>query len=194
MSLTVKLAISAVVVILLTTGFFGLDSLLSGTKTRDVSTRLDDRIPFRPAWIWAYLLYYPLCAAPLLFAGVLTDDRLFLTILAGLLAQFFVAWPIFYFYPTKMERPEVRGTSPSARAVRGLFKVDAGYNIFPSLHVANSVYVACVSIGLIPLPVTFLLFAVAGLISVSTMLIKQHYFLDVPAGFMLGAASYLLFF
>lgn len=194
MSITYKLVLSAIVTVGLTTGFFGLDRLLSGAKTRDVSLPLDGKIPLKPRWIWAYLLYYPLCASPLLFPGVLSDDHLFLTVLAGLLAQFFVAWPVFYFYPTKMEHPPVPGGSPSARAVQGLYKVDAGYNIMPSLHVANSFYVACVSIGLIPLELTCLLFLVASLISASTLFVKQHYLIDVPTGLVLGVGTYCAFF
>lgn len=194
MSVACKLVLSAVVTVVLTTGFFGLDRLLSRARARDVSLPIDGRIPLEPRWIWAYLLYYPLCAAPLLFPGVLADDRLFLTVLSGLLAQFFVAWPVFYFFPTKMEHPVVPGNSPSARAVRGLYKVDAGYNIMPSLHVANSIYVACVSIGLIPIEMTCLLFVVAGLISASTLFVKQHYFIDVPTGLVLGGGAYYAFF
>jgi len=193
MSVPFKLMLAALVLTLLTTGFFGLDNLLRGKKTRDVSTRFDAKIPLRPRWIWAYLLYYPMCAAPLFFPGVLTDDRLFLRVLAGLLVQFFVAWPVFYFFPTRMAQPAIPGDSPSARALRGLYKVDAGYNVFPSLHVANSVYVACVSVQLVPAPWSAAFVAAAILISASTVLVKQHYFLDVPAGLALGIGAYLVF-
>jgi membrane-associated phospholipid phosphatase len=194
MSVAFKLVISFVVLLLLTTGFFGLDALLSGKKVHDVACRFDERIPLRPRWIWAYLLYYPLCAAPLLFPGVLENDATFLRVLAGLLLQFFVAWPIFWFLPTRMIHPDLPDRTLSAFALRLLYRVDAGYNVFPSLHIANSVYVACVAIRFVPLPVSILLWIVTLLIAASTVLIKQHYLIDAPAGALLGLAAYLLLF
>jgi membrane-associated phospholipid phosphatase len=125
---------------------------------------------------------------------VLSDDAIFLRILAGLLLQFFIAWPLFWFYPTRMIHPEVPGNSPSAIALRCLYRVDAGYNVFPSLHIANSVYVACVATHFVALPLYLLCFAVALLITASTVLIKQHYLIDAPAGALLGLMAYLLVF
>lgn len=182
-----KIAASVFMMILFTTGFFGLDNLLSGRKRHDVSCSLDGKIPLSPRWIWAYLLYYPICFAPMLFPGVLTDDETFLRVSAGFFAQFFIAWAFFYFYPTSMARVPVPGNSWSSRAVRGLYAVDPGYNIFPSLHVANSFYVASLSSRLLP-EWTAALYILAILISASTVLVKQHYLADVPSGMFLGLA------
>lgn len=189
-----KLAASIGMMLLFTTGFFGLDNLLCGGKFHDVSHALDRRVPFKPRWIWAYLLYYPLCCAPLLFPGLLTDDGHYLRTAAGFCLQFFAAWVVFYFYPTRMARVPVVGDSPSARAVRGLYGVDRGFNIFPSLHVANAVYVACLAGHFLPAEWSLVVFAAALVVSASTVLIKQHYLADIPAGAALGAASYALVF
>ncbi|MEK7383232.1 MAG: phosphatase PAP2 family protein [Elusimicrobiota bacterium] len=189
-----KIAAALGMMVLFTTGFFGLDNLLCARTFHDVSCSLDHRIPLRPRWVWAYLLYYPLCFAPLLFPGLLADDGLYLRAAAGFCVQFFAAWAVFYFYPTRMARVPVSGDSPSARAVRGLFAVDLGYNIFPSLHVANAFYVACLAARFLPLTWSLSFFAAAVLISVSTVLIKQHYLVDIPAGIILGLAAYALVF
>lgn len=192
--MTWKIAAALGMTVLFTTGFFGLDNLLCGKNYRDVSCRLDRRVPLRPRWIWAYLLYYPLCFAPMLFPGLLADDGLYFRTLAGFCVQFFAAWVVFYFYPTRMARVPVAGDSPSARAVRGLYAVDQGCNILPSLHVANSVYVACLAARFLSAPWAALFFAAALLVSASTVLIKQHYVADLPTGALLGAAAYALVF
>lgn len=190
----VKLVASFGMLALFTTGFFGLDNLLCGRRFNDVSCALDRRVPLRPEWIWVYLLYYPLCFAPLLFPGLLADDGLYLRAAAGFCAQFLAAWVIFYLYPTRMARAPVTGDSPSARAVRGLYAVDRGYNIFPSLHVANTVYVACLATHFLPAPLSLFFFTAAALVSASTVLIKQHYLADIPAGILLGVGAYALAF
>ncbi len=189
-----KLGVSLGMLVLFTTGFFGLDNLLCGRKFYDVSCALDHRVPLRPEWIWAYLLYYPLCFAPLFFPGLLADDDLYLRAAAGFCIQFLAAWAIFYLYPTRITRAQVEGDSPSAQAVRGLYSVDSGCNIFPSLHVANTVYVACLATHFLPAPLSLFFFAAAALVSVSTVLIKQHYLADIPAGILLGLGAYALAF
>jgi membrane-associated phospholipid phosphatase len=192
--MSVKIAVALGMTVLFTTGFFGLDNLFCGKGAHDVSCALDRRVPFRPRWIWAYLLYYPICFAPLLFPGLLVDDGLYLRAAAGYCVQFIAAWVVFYFYPTRMARVPVSGDSPSARAVRGLFAVDSGCNIFPSLHVANSFYVAFLAAHFLPAAWSLVFFAAAVLISASTVLIKQHYLADIPAGALLGLAAYVLAF
>lgn len=187
-----KIAASLGMLVLFTTGFFGLDNLICGRRFHDVSCALDRRVPLRPRWIWAYLLYYPLCFAPLFFPGLLADDGLYLRAAAGFCVQFIAAWAIFYFYPTRMSRVPIEGDSPSARAVRGLYAVDSGCNIFPSLHVANTVYVACLASRLLPETWSLLFFAAAALVSASTVLIKQHYVADIPAGALLGWGAHAL--
>jgi hypothetical protein len=189
-----KVGVSLGMLVLFTTGFFGLDNLLCGRRFNDVSCALDRRVPLRTEWIWVYLSYYPLCFSPLLFPGLLADDGLYLSAAAGFCVQFLAAWVIFYLYPTRITRVQVEGDSPSAQAVRGLYAVDSGFNIFPSLHVANTVYVACLATHFLSAPWILFFFAAAALVSASTVLIKQHYLADIPAGALLGVGAYALAF
>lgn len=187
-----RLSLYAGLIALLTSGFFGLEALLAGGAFYDVSLPLDAGVPLSPVWIWAYLLYYPLCLLPLAVPGFLSDERLYRRVLAGFLVQFGVAWLTFYFFPTRMERVPVEGFSPSALAVRGLYAVDGGHNVFPSLHVANSLYMALLARHYWPGRRAYAAFGAAGLIWASTVLIKQHYLLDVPSGLLVGGLGYAL--
>lgn len=186
-----KLAVSFVLLIGLTSGFFGLDyALLARNHFYDISIPLDRWIPLSPSWIWIYLLYYPLCLLLLFFPGVLRENRLFAKVVAGLLIQFVIAWPIFYFFPTRIPHPQVLGDSWSAMALRGLYLADPGYCVFPSLHVANSFYISLLAVRFWPAAWSLFLLLISGLIAVSILMIKQHLFLDIPSGILLGAFGY----
>ncbi len=189
-----KLVIAFIIIVLLTTGFFGLDYyILAQNRYYDISLSLDRWIPLSPVWIWAYLLYYPFCLVPFLFPTVLNDTRLFVRIAAGFLIQFIVAWPIFYFFPTRIIHPVLTGTTFSVLAVQGLYRVDAGCCILPCLHVANSLYTGLVLRRFLSPRWSVPIFFVVGLISASTLLIKQHLVVDVLAGVLLGFAAYAFY-
>ena len=92
-----------------------------------------------------------------------------------------------------MLRPVDGVLGVSDGVLRWLYKIDAGFNIFPSLHVANVAYVACLIgrlRGRMAVPVWILWLLVAG----STLLIKQHFLVDVVAGTLLGMGSCSLAF
>ncbi|MEK7656751.1 MAG: phosphatase PAP2 family protein [Elusimicrobiota bacterium] len=184
-----RLAIAAGTAGLLAAGFFGLDYHLAGGAFHDVATALDARVPFRPEWVWAYLLYYPFCFLPLAMPGVLAEERLFKRVAAGYIAQSAAAWVLFYFYPTAMRHPAIVGHSLNESLLEIIRAVDPGYNIFPSLHVANAVFVWRLASRLMPSPWPALCAPPAALIAASTVLVKQHYLLDLPAGALLGWAA-----
>jgi membrane-associated phospholipid phosphatase len=186
-----KVALVAVVYVVLTSGYLEIDSLVAGTRCHDLSLAIDRMIPLSPRWIWMYLVYYPFCLLPFFFPAVFNERRLFMPIAAGFLVQFLAAWPIFYLFPTHIIHPFVAATFPSGAALRGLYRVDAGYNDFPCLHAANSIYVALVSTIFCRRWQAIVLFVLAGLIALSTLLIKQHFFLDLPAGLALGLGGFM---
>src|SRR6185312_379886 len=83
------------------------------------------------------------------------------------------------------------GNGLCATLLRTLYAVDAGWNLFPSLHVGHSLLVALLyrkhaRAG------TWLVWTGALLISASTVLIKQHYVVDVLAGALLAGACYFV--
>jgi membrane-associated phospholipid phosphatase len=87
----------------------------------------------------------------------------------------------FFLYPTTLPRPPVEAQGLTARAFQLLYSIDADSNCFPSLHVALACLAAA---GVARERARLAVYAViwAGLICVSTMTTKQHYFADVIAG------------
>ena len=93
---------------------------------------------------------------------------------------------VFFFYPTTLPRPLVDAEGLTAQAFQFLYSVDTASNCFPSLHVA----LACLAaLGIAEERARLATFAIfwAGLISLSTMTTKQHYFADVVAGVCVAA-------
>jgi membrane-associated phospholipid phosphatase len=84
-----------------------------------------------------------------------------------------------------MIRPSFVPQGFSDGLLQWIYEVDTGWNAFPSLHVGHSTLVAllCWKYRRSLFPV-----AAAGslLISASTVLIKQHYVVDIPGGILLA--------
>ena len=66
------------------------------------------------------------------------------------------------------------------------------YVCFPSMHVALSILPACLSLHAFRSPwIRFISIMLAASISVSTLTMKEHYFIDSLSGLALGLAAYV---
>lgn len=112
-------------------------------RIRRLATPLDDRIPFRPGWVWIYsFLYYPAIVylnwtvtSPRHFTHLATS---FFILLAGQMA-FFVFLPVET--PARWRRLTT-GPSLSERFLRFVRRFDAPGNCFPSMHVSVAMLTA----------------------------------------------------
>ena len=166
--------------------FLGIDAYNARNAGRvtplALETELDRMIPLVPSFVFAYLLYYPWLLLPL---TVLRRAHDFLPVAEAFVWMQLVAWATFLALPSYVPRSGVASVGLSSELLRALYAVDPGWNAFPSLHVGHSVLVAIVFFRhrreLFP-------FVAAGtcLIAASTLLIKQHYVLDVLGGAVLA--------
>lgn len=152
---------------------------------------LDDAIPLLPWTVW---LYGTVTWASLL-AWLQVPDR---AAAGRLFGSMFVAaavcWVFFLAWPTTFPRhlfPLPAIDSATVREFADLRAADSPSNCFPSMHVALAW-----SLGLSwasflkrrwskPLPLVW-----AAVVSVCTLTTKQHYVIDVPAGFVVGAVAW----
>lgn len=68
-----------------------------------------------------------------------------------------------------------------------MFLLDPGYGVFPSLHVAVSVFLAMFAVDVrSPLSWPFALFSLAVIFSI--VFVRQHDVIDLPAGMLLGVS------
>jgi len=156
---------------------------------RELKLTIDERIPYRPRWVWIYsCIYYPLI---LYLNFVVESPRQFTHIamsyvlLLSLQMAFFVLFPV-----TTPEhwRAYNRQRTLSERFLALVQRFDARSNSFPSMHVSVAMLTA---LHLKP-HLGVLGFAFPALIALSCLFTKQHYVIDLPAGAALGWTVYRL--
>jgi membrane-associated phospholipid phosphatase len=159
-------------------------------RTRLLPTKFDDKIPFRPIWVWIYaFLYYPV----ILYITLTTDSsRRFLYVAMSYLALLFLQMAVFILYPVETPpswREYNKERSLSERFLAFVQRFDAPGNSFPSMHVSVAVLTA---LHLVP-SLGPLIFAFPILIALSCLYTKQHYVIDLPFGACLGVAAFIFF-
>ena len=194
-----RIVTTVVMVLALVAGFYATDQhmaaeLFKGKSFWSPSLRWDDAIPFSPGWIWVYLLYFPVCFLPVFFKELREDIGIFRRTAAGFVLQFAAALILFWAFPSQMLRPVFEPTSFSGQAVAWFYGIDAGFNLFPSLHVANVAYIACLAWKLERKALSGAVWALCCLITASTLFVKQHYLFDLPMGLAVGLLAYFTAF
>ncbi|HEY1265812.1 MAG TPA: phosphatase PAP2 family protein [Candidatus Binatia bacterium] len=158
--------------------------------SRELKVKLDERIPYRPNWVWIYsFLYYP----AILYLNWVVDSPAQFTrmaanflLLLGLQMVFFIGFPVAT--PASWRQLNARRTL-AERFLAYVQRVDAPSNCFPSMHVSVATLTA---LYLYPtLGPWAILFPI--LIAASAVFTKQHYLADLPAGAALGWATFKIF-
>lgn len=147
---------------------------------------LDDQLPLLPGMIIVYFSYYLMFfigSLILIFSG-----QFFPFITAMIIVQ--VLGDLFwYFFPNGVKRPEVKGEGLMRQWLRQLYRLDQyDGNAAPSAHVFHAIIIGHFLARLWP-QFSLLIYVWVGLIIASTVLIKQHYLLDVLGGILVAAIA-----
>lgn len=158
-----------------------------------LSTKIDNFFPLISLFIIPYELWFLFVAGGLiLFAFV--DRKYYYQLLSSLLTGAGISYLLFYFYPTEIIRPVITGNTLFDSMVKGYYIYDRPYNCFPSIHVLYTVIITlfvCKFFKNNYLRVAMILSCI--IISISTLYVKQHYFIDVIAGAFIAIFLYLFF-
>ena len=156
-----------------------------------MALKADSLIPFLP---WTVSIYF----GCFLFWGVIyiflaRGEKLeaYRFFCADLLAKG-VCLVFFVLLPTTMSRPDIHGTDLWAHVMRFLYRVDAPYNLFPSIHCLVS-WLCFIGVRRrpgAPRPLVWGTGLAAALICLSTLTTRQHVMADVAGGVLLAEASY----
>lgn len=166
-----------------------------------IDFHIDAFIPFCEFFIVPYYLWFFYIAATVLFFSLFNEDRTeYLQLLVNLFFGMSLFLIISYYYPNALDLRPTHFSRDNlfVDLVRILYKVDTPTNVFPSIHVYNSV-AACYAIYNCKklqdhpgIRITSLLLTV--FIILSTMLLKQHSVLDVISGILLNLVTCLLIY
>ncbi len=157
-----------------------------------IHVRLDDMIPFVEYFIVPYLLWFVYLAAVFFYLLLKAGQREFYQYCIFLFTGMTLFLIISTIYPNgHLLRPSsFERNNIFTFAVKLLYQADTATNIFPSLHVFNSIaaHRALVNnrrLGQNPL-IRGLSFILMVSIILATMFLKQHSVLDVIFGILLG--------
>ena len=148
----------------------------------ELNTTIDDYIPFSPAWVIGYILYYPAIILPFL----LVSDKLEMKrIRWSYIAVLIMTIPIHLLFVVRMYRPIIENTGIFSDIIRMIYSNDEPVSLFPSLHVAFIWTAAHCMYRKYPRGL-WIFFIFAVLVSLSTLFIKQHYIIDIVGGILVA--------
>jgi len=156
--------------------------------------KVDKLFKFKGYWVWLYSgLYYPM-----IIATVLTIDNMkqYNYSFMSFVFLLFIQMAFFRYYPVETpaewrDFSELKQTR-SVRFMQLVQKYDDNTNCFPSMHVSVATLVAfhvannVAEVGNLP-------FLFPVIIALSALWTKQHYVVDVVAGFIPGWVAWELY-
>ena len=173
--------------------YFAIQLFISQSQF-DLILDIDKEIPFIPEFVWVYhSLYFQIF---LVMVFLVKEEHLFFKTFwacifsSVLLLTFYLLLPSFY------PRYQIDLANMSAQVVNFTRMLDGANNTFPSGHVVFSwlMFITMLKSKLTEgrLGLVFLFMLWASGISLSTLVIKQHYIVDVVSGCLLAFMVYHL--
>lgn len=171
--------------------FFLVESLVTDSY-HVIECGLDRLIPFNEWFIFPYLLWFPYIAVGII-AFIFLDKKEYYKLSKMLIVGMSIFLLISFLYPNGLNiRPnlaDIPGKNIALTLLSGLHKADTPTNVFPSIHVYNSLAV-CFSFfhskqfkGNAAIKASVLILTV--LICLSTVFLKQHSVIDVAGAMLL---------
>lgn len=155
---------------------------------------LDDWIPFIPAFVVFYTFWYPLMIGTGLYL-LWKDPEAFTRYMYFTSIGLTLSLLICLVFPNGQElRPAVLGDDVFSRVIGLIYAADTNTNVLPSMHVVgtSAVMAAWYHTPVQRKWVRPAVLVLGLLINASTVLIKQHSFLDILAGLVVAAAVYVV--
>jgi membrane-associated phospholipid phosphatase len=162
----------------------------------EFGSQIEDKIPFRPEWVWVYSgLYYPVIL--LLVFTIKTFSQFSYTVFS-FITLLIMQLSVFFFFPVKIParwRDYDRGQSLSARFLGLVHSYDGLPNSIPSMHVSVSTLAAFHLDHNLPIDNSYssLVFLFPLLIAISALFTKQHYIVDLAPGAVIGYVNYQIY-
>lgn len=167
------------------------------TKYRVIHMALDDYIPFCEVFIVPYLLWFVYVAAVVVFL-VFKDKQEYYRACVFLMTGMTIFLIVSTIWPNghHLRPPVLPRDNVFSSLVAALWRADTPTNLWPSIHVYNSLgaHFAVMHTGALAdkkgIRIASLVLAVS--IILSTMFLKQHSVFDVVTAFLLGGIMYIL--
>lgn len=168
--------------------YFGTRIFTTGLRHYNFATPLDMMIPFVPFFIIFYVLAYVQWIIGFIMIGRGNREMAIHVFIGELIAKV-IAMFCFILIPTTME-----GLRPSVESLQGggiwcqltawIYTLDAPDNLFPSIHCLESwvCFRGALKLEKVPKWYVYVMFVMTLLVFASTVLVKQHVFVDILGG------------
>lgn len=150
--------------------------------------KIDDYIPFIPIFIIPYIGYFFYILATII---LLWNTKLINTFFMTYITSYVVAELFWYFVPNGVKRPIIDKKDIFSKLVKNFYRIDDDTNGFPSAHVFGTLICSYFLLIIFPQQ-SLLIWLISFLINFSTVLVKQHYILDILGGFIIFGLSVII--
>lgn len=164
--------------------YFFTKPFLLNAEYYDLSIWIDERIPFVPFFVLFYILAYLQWGWNYLFHSRQSREFCYHLVTSDLIAKV-ICMAFFLAMPTCMARPEVVGDGIWEQLTRIIYSADTpALNLFPSIHCLGSwiAFRAALQMKNMPRWYAPAQLVLSILVFASTVMIKQHFFVDIFAG------------
>lgn len=173
--------------------YFGTKLINCRMEHHSLLTAIDEKIPIIPAFSIIYLGCYLFWVLNYALAGRSGKDY-FYNFVTNIFLGYLISGFIFCIFPTYIERPSL-DTVPDTLGkllMTYVYNTDTPVNLFPSMHCQISwyCYLAVRNQKGIYKWYQHTSLIIAILVCISTVVIKQHYLIDVVAGVLIAEFTY----
>ena len=175
--------------------FYVLRFVNEGRHFHSVVLNIDKILPFVPGFIYIYFIAFAQWVGCYLVLLIENKKRA-VYFMTGASITNLICGIIFIVFPTIMVgRPEVTGGGFTNAFIRFIFSADTPpVNLFPSIHCFESWMCIRLLFASEKLPkwIKYSNVVLSLLVFASVLLVKQHAFIDVPAGILVAELSLLI--
>ncbi len=180
-----RLPLLLVVVINMAVYFIPSRLLVTDVDRFDLSLALDYALPLVPFFVVFYVLAYVQWVGSYLYHCRESVQLCYRIVVADIIAKL-ICLVFFLFLPTRIARPEIVGGGAFEWATGFMYSIDEPVNLFPSIHCLESWM--CFRGAMMLQKKNKAYITVQGVLAVlvclSTVFIKQHFIVDIPAGIL----------
>lgn len=158
-----------------------------------INMAIDDKIPFIKYFVVFYVLYFVMpTLAPYMLSFF--NKRKFYRLQIASLVVVIISNIVYHVYQVKMVTHVITENDIFSKLINFIYTSEDPLNCFPSLHAAFGTAIVFALLGEKKCPIGLKIFnAVVGIgIILSTVFIKQHYFIDIVVGSLLMIIAYII--
>lgn len=173
------------------TVYFGTKLINHSFHHYDLTTPLDDMIQIIAWFSIIYVGCYIFWAVNYILVGKVNKEH-FYKFATSIFVSYTLCGIIFIVFPTRIDRPDITVNTLSDMVMNYVYSSDTPVNLFPSMHCLISwfCYIGIRNCKEIPLIYRLFSLIMAILVCISTVVIKQHFIVDIFAGVIIAELVY----